>query len=94
MRLVEDQESTTQCDLTSRKNKRKMKDRTDILIEKVCDKLENEDEFDSFGKVVAIKLRRLPYQQRIFAQKSINDALFEAELDTLEKMQASDDETY
>ncbi|KAG8246990.1 hypothetical protein J6590_067491 [Homalodisca vitripennis] len=39
-----------------------------------------EDHYDAFGKNVAQKLRLLNNEQRIYAQKIINDALFEAEL--------------
>lgn len=39
-----------------------------------------EDQFDIFGKNVAVKLRALPHVHRMYAEKKINDALFDAEL--------------
>nr|CAI5836731.1 unnamed protein product [Callosobruchus analis] len=44
-----------------------------------------EDRFDIqvFGKNVAMILRELPKQQRLLAEKIINDTLFQAEMDTL-----------
>lgn len=42
-----------------------------------------EDEFDIVGKNVAAKLRQLPPTQRIFAERLINEVLFEAQLGTL-----------
>lgn len=44
-----------------------------------------EDHLDVYGKNVAHKLRLLDNDQRIFAQKLINDALFEAEFGTLSR---------
>ncbi|XP_067135388.1 uncharacterized protein [Centruroides vittatus] len=42
-----------------------------------------DDRFDIFGKNVAIKLRELPKQQMLIAEKLINETLFQAELGTL-----------
>lgn len=44
-----------------------------------------EDQHDAFGRSVAWKLRRLPHIQRIFLEKLINDAVFEAELGNLSR---------
>ncbi|EEZ99902.1 uncharacterized protein LOC655346 [Tribolium castaneum] len=44
-----------------------------------------EDEFDLLGKIYASKLRKLEKAQRIYAEKIINDALFEAELGNLNR---------
>lgn len=44
-----------------------------------------EDEFDIVGKNVAAKLRQIPRTQRIFAEKLINEVLFEAQLGTLNR---------
>lgn len=44
-----------------------------------------EDRFDMIGKNVATKLREIPNKQRIFAEKLINDVLFEAELGSLNR---------
>ncbi|CAG4938847.1 unnamed protein product [Parnassius apollo] len=48
---------------------------------KICE-IAADDKFDAFGKNVAHKLRSLPTNQRLFAEKIINDALFEAELES------------
>lgn len=42
-----------------------------------------EDDCDVFAKNVAAKLRKLSKEQRLFAEKVINETLFEAELGTL-----------
>lgn len=42
-----------------------------------------EDGCDVFGKMVAIKLRELPREQRLFAEKIITDTLFEAQFGNL-----------
>lgn len=42
-----------------------------------------EDGCDVFGKMVAIKLRDLPREQRLFAEKIITDTLFEAQFSNL-----------
>lgn len=44
-----------------------------------------EDRYDMIGRNVATKLREIPNKQRIFAEKLINDVLFEAELGSLNR---------
>ncbi|KAF7996482.1 hypothetical protein HCN44_002114 [Aphidius gifuensis] len=44
-----------------------------------------EDEFDAIGKNVAVKLRNMRIDQRIFAEKLLNDVLFEGQLGTLNR---------
>lgn len=44
-----------------------------------------EDRFDVFGRLVAIKMRGLPHEQMILAEKLINDTLHEAELGMLNR---------
>lgn len=44
--------------------------------------MRRDDEFDVFGRNVAAKLRKLAVQHRIYAEKKINDALFDAEMAT------------
>ncbi|PNF42931.1 hypothetical protein B7P43_G11834 [Cryptotermes secundus] len=60
---------------------------SDQILVAVGDRLaqvKNEDRFDFFAKNVAAKLRALRNnEQRIYAEKLINDALFEAELGSL-----------
>lgn len=56
------------------------------LMNKVGKKLENlnpKDSFNIFGEHVANKLRTLTVEQNIFAQKLINDVLFEGEMESL-----------
>lgn len=42
-----------------------------------------DDSFDAVGRLVATKLRRLPKEQMLIAEKLINDILFQAELGNL-----------
>lgn len=49
-------------------------DRSRDVLEK------QEDRFDIFGRIVAVKMRDLGTRQRILVEKLINDSLFEAEL--------------
>ncbi|GFR58525.1 protein stand still [Elysia marginata] len=42
-----------------------------------------EDQFDNFGKMMAQKLRDLPRDQRIIAEKLFSEVMFEAELGNL-----------
>lgn len=42
-----------------------------------------EDRYDIFAKNIAIKMRELSKNQRIIAEKIINDTLFEGELGNL-----------
>lgn len=44
-----------------------------------------EDKHEAFGRNVAHKLRNLPNDQRIYLEKIINDAMFEAELGNLSR---------
>ncbi|XP_039279737.1 uncharacterized protein LOC111050341 [Nilaparvata lugens] len=44
---------------------------------------QNDDEFDDFARHIANKLRGLEKKQNIFAQKLINDVVFEAEMESL-----------
>lgn len=60
----------------------------DSILQVVGEKLQQsrpEDEFDIVGKNVAQKLKKLDPNTRIFAEKIINDALFEAQLGTLNR---------
>lgn len=43
------------------------------------------DEFDAIGKNVAAKLRNMRIDQRIIAEKLLNDILFEAQLGNLQR---------
>lgn len=56
-------------------------DKADEILNVITAKLYNpEDEFSLIGKNIAIKLRRLPKETRIFTEKLFNDILFQAEL--------------
>ncbi|VVD04839.1 unnamed protein product [Leptidea sinapis] len=63
-------------------------DRTIEIIGNKISEITAEDKYDAFGKNVAHKLRSLPTNQRLLAEKIINDALFEAEMEyeTLESL--------
>lgn len=54
------------------------------FLQKANEKKEK-DRFDVTGENVAIKLRLLPINQRIMAEKLINDVLYEAECNNLDK---------
>ena len=59
---------------------------SDKVLELVGERLvstRQEDEHDIFGRNIAAKLRKLLQTQRIYAEKIINDALYEAELNNL-----------
>ncbi|VVC87031.1 unnamed protein product [Leptidea sinapis] len=58
------------------------------MIETIGNKISEitaEDKYDAFGKNVAHKLRSLPTNQRLLAEKIIIDALFEAEMGNLNR---------
>lgn len=44
-----------------------------------------EDEYDAIGRNVAAKLRNMRLDQRIIAEKLVNDILFEAQLGNLHR---------
>ncbi|XP_052872543.1 uncharacterized protein LOC128277965 [Anopheles cruzii] len=89
--------STAQCDMfspsvsrsssTSWKRKKGTSDEntTEVmkLVGRTLQSLENEDDFQVFGKYVANKLRNVSGEQCIIAQKLISDVLFEAEMGSL-----------
>lgn len=54
-------------------------------ISKRLNQIKDDDKFDIFGKYVANKLRALSDQQHIYAEKIINDTLFEMEINNLNK---------
>lgn len=55
------------------------------LAEEKLKEIKDEDAFDVFGKHIAFKLRSLTERQNMFAQKLINDVIFEAQMETLTK---------
>lgn len=73
----------------SRKRKRQDENnKAQSLMTLVNEKLSScrrEDEYDIIGKNVAQKLRQLPSQMKVFAEKLINDSLFEAQLGNLNR---------
>lgn len=82
--------SYTKTPSLSKKRQRKPVDPRDELLRTINEKLQQpiqnareKDRFDIFGDNVAIKLRALPENQRIMAEKLINDVLFEAESNSL-----------
>lgn len=84
-----DTDSTSeQTSSRARPAKRKTTDSTDLSNEVLHSVNEHfkrplDDRFDIFGKYVAMKLRELPKQQGLIAEKIINDTLFHAELGSL-----------
>ncbi|KAG8318835.1 hypothetical protein J6590_104463 [Homalodisca vitripennis] len=62
------------------KRQKKVEDKVLETVSEKLSQLKREDQFDIFGRNVAAKLRSLPQEQRIYAEKRINDALFDAEL--------------
>lgn len=78
---------STKCNAprNSFKRKKTLSPSDQVLVDigkKLAEKRE-EDRFDVFGRNVAQKLRTLSNDQRIYAEKVINEALFEAELGCL-----------
>ncbi|GBP09543.1 hypothetical protein EVAR_76553_1 [Eumeta japonica] len=90
-------DNTSEIDSTSQQTssrarppKRKTTDATDLSNEVLHSVNEHfkrpllkDDRFDIFGKNIAIKLRELPKQQRLIAEKIINETLFQAEMGNL-----------
>ena len=63
-------------------------DKSDEILSIVGQKLQdsrNQDEYDIIGKNVAEKLRKIEPMMKIYAEKLINDVLFEAQLGTLSR---------
>lgn len=73
------------------KKKKRSVDPTDALLTTINEQLQaksslpQRDRFTIFGEQVAIKLRSVSDNQRIMAEKLINDVLFEAELANLNR---------
>lgn len=66
--------------------KKRLRDKADEVLNKVKAKLDmQEDSFDIVGKNVASKLRNLPPDAALMADKLISDILFEAALGNITK---------
>lgn len=78
-----------QPNVIPRKKPRKEKtSETDQVMHLLGEKLKStrsEDELDIVGRNIANKLRNMPHDTRILAEKFINDVLFEAEMGTLNR---------
>lgn len=72
--------STSRVTPNQFKRQKKVEDKVLETVGEKLSQLKREDQFDIFGRNVAAKLRSLPQEQRIYAEKRINDALFDAEL--------------
>lgn len=60
------------------RSRKRPKTQADDVLGKVCEKLDiKEDKFDIIGKNIACKLRDLPLEVALFAEKFIMDILFE-----------------
>lgn len=58
----------------------------DEILKTVGEKLSTpEDEFNIIGKNIAVKLRRMPKETKIYTEKLINDLLFQAELGQIDE---------
>ena len=71
-----------------RKKKRESKNSKSEVMTLIGERLagtRQQDNFDTFGKHVANKLRAFPRDMRVYAEKLINDVLFEGELGTLNR---------
>lgn len=75
--------TSEQTSSRARPPKRKTTDLSNEVLHSVNFKRPLDDRFDIFGKYVAMKLRELPKQQGLIAEKIINDTLFHAELGSL-----------
>lgn len=89
IRWVISQLSSSSASRSSTIRKRKQRDNDDrttevlhLAVEKLK-ALQSEDSFDVYGKHIAHKLRALQGNQHVFAQKLINDVLFEADMEAL-----------
>ena len=84
MSATQSKSDTTPIPPRRRNNKRERE--IDSIITSVGKRLteaRTEDSHDIFGRNIANKLRNLPNDQRIYLEKIINDAVFEAELGNL-----------
>lgn len=62
------------------KRQKRIEDNVLTTIGEKISAIKREDKFDVFARNVAEKLRSLPVERRLYAEKKINDALFEAEI--------------
>ncbi|KZC06889.1 PREDICTED: uncharacterized protein LOC107195233 [Dufourea novaeangliae] len=69
----------------SRRHKSEEAESTDLLKISHNNSFVMEDEFDAIGRNVAAKLRNMRLDQRIIAEKLLNDILFEAQLGNLHR---------
>ncbi|KAL4126025.1 hypothetical protein QTP88_010257 [Uroleucon formosanum] len=72
---------------TTLNKKKKKRDFCDEVLEKVNNKLQNDnlDEFDIIGQNFAYKLRGLSKEVKVMSEKFMNDILFEAEIGNINK---------
>lgn len=78
--------SSLRSSIARKRKQREDNDETTELLQLAGERLrQKEDSFDVFGKHIANKLRGISKIQNIFAQKLINDIIFEAELEALTK---------
>lgn len=71
---------------TSRPPKKRPQSLSDSVLAKISNQLDDPlqfDRFDHIAKIWAETLRTVPNEQRIIAEKVINDVLYEAQLNTL-----------
>ncbi|KXJ71905.1 hypothetical protein RP20_CCG019416 [Aedes albopictus] len=78
----EDDSSSTYDEIIPRKRKHEDSANTDQNHFRIVN---CEDRHDAFGRSIAFKLRALPDEQRIYAEKLINETLYEAEMGNLKR---------
>lgn len=74
------QKTANQPPEQSSKNNEPIKEILSYIAQKIDN---NRDEFDIFGKNVALELRKMTEQQRIIAKKLMNDVIFHGQLEHL-----------
>lgn len=77
--------TTTPSCTSSRKKKKTGTDEVLGLISKKLREDKEDDECDIVGKNIAAKLRKLSPEMKMYAEKVINDILFEAQLGNLSR---------
>ncbi|XP_069695453.1 methyl-CpG-binding domain protein 1 isoform X3 [Periplaneta americana] len=81
--LLQEKIPTNDCSKPLKRNSCTLAEEVLLSIKDYFTYPQKEDRFDMFGKHVGMKLRGLPNNQRILAEKRINEILFSAEMGQL-----------